>query len=328
MRRADGVGPDRRARGRRRARAAVVRARAREDVGVRGTLHLLVAGELARLVAGLSRLRPRYDRAPWLRAHGLERARPRPWWPRSRPPCVTPLTRDELADRVATATGHGLSERLRAASATCSSRSRSPAGSASPRATARASASCDRTPGSAAGSGRAEQAARASSRLPARLRACYARQLPRWFGMTSPAEAGRWLAALGEEVVEVDVGTAARWMLAADVAAAAAPGRPASCGCSAASTRTSWRRRATPRRCSRRACASASTAAGLALAGAAGRRRIEGVWATSSGRPAGGRNRAVGRPARASGPARRTRPSAWRRSWAASCRWPGPRARR
>ena len=35
-------------------------------------------------------------------------------------------------------------------------------------------------------------------------------QFQRWFGMTSPAEAGRWIAALGEEVVEVDVEGAAR----------------------------------------------------------------------------------------------------------------------
>jgi hypothetical protein len=46
-------------------------------------------------------------------------------------------------------------------------------------------------------------------------------QFQRWFGMTSPAEAGRWLAALGDEVTELEEG----WMLAADAeeAAAAAP---------------------------------------------------------------------------------------------------------
>ena len=32
-----------------------------------------------------------------------------------------------------------------------------------------------------------------------------AREFARWFGITSPAEAGRWLAALGDEVVEVEV---------------------------------------------------------------------------------------------------------------------------
>ena len=47
-------------------------------------------------------------------------------------------------------------------------------------------------------------------------------QFQRWFGMTSPAEAGRWLAALGDAVAEVDVEGARGWMLAADVDAAAA----------------------------------------------------------------------------------------------------------
>ena len=47
-------------------------------------------------------------------------------------------------------------------------------------------------------------------------------QFQRWFGMTSPAEAGRWIEALGDEVVEVDVEGARGWMLAADVDAAAA----------------------------------------------------------------------------------------------------------
>ena len=43
--------------------------------------------------------------------------------------------------------------------------------------------------------------------------------------MTSPAEAGRWLAALGDDVAEVEVEGWRGWMLAEDVeeAAAAAP---------------------------------------------------------------------------------------------------------
>jgi uncharacterized protein YcaQ len=47
-------------------------------------------------------------------------------------------------------------------------------------------------------------------------------QFQRWLGMTSPAEAGRWLRGLGDEVAEVDVEGAREWMLAADVAEAAA----------------------------------------------------------------------------------------------------------
>jgi len=47
-------------------------------------------------------------------------------------------------------------------------------------------------------------------------------QFQRWFGMTSPAEAGRWIKTLGTEVAEVDVEGARGWMLDADVGAAAA----------------------------------------------------------------------------------------------------------
>ncbi len=39
----------------------------------------------------------------------------------------------------------------------------------------------------------------------------------RWFGMTSPAQAGRWLQALGDEAVTVELDGEALWMLAADV---------------------------------------------------------------------------------------------------------------
>jgi hypothetical protein len=46
-------------------------------------------------------------------------------------------------------------------------------------------------------------------------------QFQRWLGMTSPAEAGRWIAALSEAVVEVDVEGSRGWMLAVDVEAAA-----------------------------------------------------------------------------------------------------------
>jgi hypothetical protein len=44
----------------------------------------------------------------------------------------------------------------------------------------------------------------------------------RWFGMSSAAQAGRLIAGLGDEVAPVSVEGAAGWMLAADVAPAAA----------------------------------------------------------------------------------------------------------
>lgn len=46
--------------------------------------------------------------------------------------------------------------------------------------------------------------------------------LKRWWGIQSPARAGRMIEALGDEAVEVDVEGEARWLLAADVDEAAA----------------------------------------------------------------------------------------------------------
>ena len=50
--------------------------------------------------------------------------------------------------------------------------------------------------------------------------------LARWWGVQSPARAGKMIEALGDEAVQVDVDGEARWLLAADVdeVAAAEPG--------------------------------------------------------------------------------------------------------
>ena len=42
-------------------------------------------------------------------------------------------------------------------------------------------------------------------------------QFARWFGMTSPAEAARWLRSLGDQATEVEAGGATRWQLTADL---------------------------------------------------------------------------------------------------------------
>ena len=44
----------------------------------------------------------------------------------------------------------------------------------------------------------------------------------RWWGLQSPARAGKMIEALGDEAVQVDVDGEPRWLLAADVEAVAA----------------------------------------------------------------------------------------------------------
>ncbi len=67
----------------------------------------------------------------------------------------------------------------------------------------------------------------------------------RWFGMASAAQAGRLIAALGDEVAEVSVEGFEGWMLRADVdGGGARRSRPASSRCCRRSTSTWSRRRA------------------------------------------------------------------------------------
>jgi hypothetical protein len=193
---------------------------------MRGTLHLLLAAELARYVAALSRLRPRHHVPAWLRAHGLERAQADALL------AAIPLaldgrqlTREELAANVAERTGEpelagklsgGFGDLLKPAAFTgdlCFA----PSDGRLVRFA---------RPADWLGESEAvdpETAARAIVRTYLHAYGPAPReQFQRWFGMTSPAEAGRWLAALGDEVAEVDVEGSRGWMLTADVAEAVA----------------------------------------------------------------------------------------------------------
>jgi uncharacterized protein YcaQ len=193
---------------------------------MRGTLHLLPAAQLPRYVAALSRLRPRHHQPTWLRHHGLAREEAEAMV--AAVPVVLDgalLTREELAAAVAERTRHaaladklmgGFGDLLKPA-AFSGGLCFAPAEGQRVRFTSPRSWLGDRKPVDA------EEASAAVVRDYLRTYGPAPReQFQRWFGMTSPAEAGRWLRALGDEVEEVEVDGTRGWMLAADVAEAAA----------------------------------------------------------------------------------------------------------
>jgi hypothetical protein len=193
---------------------------------MRGTLHLLRADELPRYVGALARLRPRHHVPAWLRHHGLTREQADALLA-AIPDVLTqgPLTREALAAAVGERTGEaevaaklggGFGDLLKPAAFTGDLLFADSDGRR-----VRFARPADWLGGFAPEAG--EEAARAVVRT---YLAAYGpaprEQFQRWFGMTSPAEAGRWLAALGDEVTELEVEAEPGWMLAADAEAAAA----------------------------------------------------------------------------------------------------------
>ena len=184
---------------------------------MRGTLHLLVREELPVYVGALSRLRPRHDQPAWLRAAGLTRELADAMFA-AIPEALAgrPLTRAELAGAVAEATGEpALADKL----ADGFGALLKPAAFAGELVFAEGEGQKVRFTRPDMTPAEGEEAAR---RVVTTYLAAYGpaprEQFQRWFGMTSPAEAGRWLRALGDEVVELEQG----WMLAADAAEAGA----------------------------------------------------------------------------------------------------------
>jgi len=193
---------------------------------MRGTLHLLRADELERYVGALARLKPRHHVGSWQRHFGLTREQADAMLA-AIPAALAggPLTREELAGAVAERTenealveqlGRGFGDLLKPAAFTgdlCF------ADSAGRR--VRFARPSDWLAGFTP-PGPSEAAAGALVRTYLRAYAPAPReQFQRWFGMTSPAEAGRWIEALGDDVAEVEVEGTPAWMLAADVDAAA-----------------------------------------------------------------------------------------------------------
>ena len=194
---------------------------------MRGTLHLLRASELPRYTAALSRLKPRHHQPAWLRAHGLEREQAEAMVAAIRHVLAAgpPLTREALAGAVAARTGHddlagklagGFGDLLKPAAFVGDLCHAEPDGRLV-RFTA---------PRAWLGAWDASDPAAASAEVARAYLSAYGpaprEQFQRWFGMTSPAEAGRRLRELGDELEEVDVDGERGWMLAADAGAAAA----------------------------------------------------------------------------------------------------------
>ncbi len=197
---------------------------------MRGTLHLLRADELGLYVGAQSALPDRFAKPGWLRGFGVTRPQVEALLaavPRALD--GDPLTREELATAVAEQTQDAaLGEKLRDGF-----------GSLLKLSAFRGDVAF------APNEGRnvrfvhpsrwldgvaSEDPDRAMAEIVRRYLSAYGpatrEHFQRWFGFASAAQAGKRIAALGEEVVDVDVEGTAMWALATDVDAIAAA-RPA-----------------------------------------------------------------------------------------------------
>jgi uncharacterized protein YcaQ len=194
---------------------------------MRGTLHLLAADELAWWVGAQGAIRPRYEMASWRKAFGMTSEEAAAVLDAIREALAgEPLTRDELADAVAARLGSArLGEAVRGSFGTM------------PKLAAfRGDVVFAKPVGQKVRFTRPDRWLDAGWR-PAPVREAMAavirrhlaaygpatrESFARWFGMPSAAQAGRLIAGLREEVAEVVLDGARGWMLAADVADAAA----------------------------------------------------------------------------------------------------------
>jgi hypothetical protein len=189
---------------------------------MRGTLHLLRADELGLWVGAQSALRPRHHVGSWLRHHGLTREQADAML-EAIPVALDgrQLTREELAAEVAGLTGiEGLDNKLKGGFGDLLK----PAAFRGDLCFAPSDGQRVRfaRPDQWLGPWRRVPVEEATLEVTRRYLTRYGPAdrdaLARWFGMPSPAEAGRWLKALGDDAVEVD----GKVMLAADAEAAAA----------------------------------------------------------------------------------------------------------
>jgi uncharacterized protein YcaQ len=198
---------------------------------MRGTLHLLPAHELAMWVGAQGVLKPRYETAPWRKAFGMSSAEAVAVLDAIREALDgEPLTRDELGDAVARITGEPrLGEATRGSFGTMPKLAafRGDVCFAPPKGQKVRFTRPDRW----LGAGWEPESPRAAMTgvLRRHLAVCgpaSRETFARWFGMSSAAQAGRLIAALGDEVVPVSLAGWDAWMLAADAeeAAAAVPG--------------------------------------------------------------------------------------------------------
>jgi uncharacterized protein YcaQ len=193
---------------------------------MRGTLHLLPAAELGLWVAAQGGLKPRYEVGSWLRYHGLEREQAEAMLA-AIPAALDgqQLTRERLALEVARITGiEGLDGKLRGGfgdllkpAAFRGELCFAPSDGRNVR-----FARPDQWLGDWEPVGVDEAAREVTRRYLAAYGPANREALARWFGMPSPALAGRWLKTLGDEAATVEVEGEELVMLASDVDEAAA----------------------------------------------------------------------------------------------------------
>jgi hypothetical protein len=197
---------------------------------MRGTLHLLPAAELPLWVAAQEMLKPRHHVGSWQRHFGLTReqadamlaAIPEALDGRT-------LTREELATEVGRLTGiDGVADKLRSGFGEMLK----PAAFRGHLCFAPSDGRSVRfaRPDQWLGPQTAVEVDEAAHAVARRYLGAYGpasrEAFARWFGITSPAQAGRWLESLGDEAVTVELDGESGWMLAADVddAARSEPG--------------------------------------------------------------------------------------------------------
>jgi Winged helix DNA-binding domain len=192
---------------------------------MRGTLHLLPASELPVWVAAQAMLKPRHETGAWLRYHGLTSEQAEAMLA-AIPEALDgrELTREELAGEVSRITGvSGLQDKLRGGF-----------GDLLKPAAFRGELCFAPSDGRAVRFTRPDRWVRdwsvadadeAALEVARRYLAAYGpanrEAFARWFGSPSPAQAGRWLERLGDEIVTVEVEGEPGFMLAADVDEAA-----------------------------------------------------------------------------------------------------------
>jgi len=188
---------------------------------MRGTLHLLPADELPLWVAAQAMLKPRHETGSWLKYHGLTAAQAAAMLD-AIPAALDGrwLTREELAIEVGRLTGvSGLDDKLRGGfgdllkpAAFRGDLCFAPNEGRSVR-----FARPDQWLESYAAVDVDEAALEVARRYLAAYGPASREAFARWFGSPSPAQAGKWLQRLGDEIVEVEVEGEAGWMAAADV---------------------------------------------------------------------------------------------------------------
>jgi uncharacterized protein YcaQ len=194
---------------------------------MRGTLHLLPADELALWVGAQGVIRPRYEMASWRKAFGMSSAEAVAVLDAIRE-CLDgePLTRDELGDAVGERLGVArLGEAVRGSFGTMPKLAAfrgdvvfaKPAGQKVRFTRPDRWLDAEWRPAPPRGAMAAVIRRHLAAYGPA-SRETFAR----WFGMPSAAQAGKLIAALGDEVAPVSVEGWEGWMLRDDVAAAAA----------------------------------------------------------------------------------------------------------